>query len=278
MEYLYTKEGKKVIVIDSLNSTTYIVQEVFIKGDSEYVDGEQFAVEKNSLTKSITKSWQETRLDTLNIQIPELIREKELELRDIKDRYTKEIRREKHLLTDIKALNKTYDIDTLKRLTMFISGRVEYVVFGGYGDMKIVKFNDVMFEEDSTFGSDDLKLITLFGNTNGDLNFRMNRYSDGSASYDNDIYPVESFEDGVAYIQNKVDKYFKGDNFKKTNHIPDRFIKLIDEYGIKIDVDIVRAYYEKKLVVLDTAVDKAETEFNNKVTRASEIIDLIENL
>ena len=65
MEIKFTTDGKKVIVIGSLNSQEKIVQEIFIVGGSEIPSGEHFVVK--SLHDAPAVSWKEKNIKEIEV-------------------------------------------------------------------------------------------------------------------------------------------------------------------------------------------------------------------
>lgn len=63
-ELKFTSDGKKVVVIGSLNSQEKIVQEIFVVDGSEIPSGEHFVVK--SLHDAPVISWKEQELKKLN--------------------------------------------------------------------------------------------------------------------------------------------------------------------------------------------------------------------
>jgi hypothetical protein len=46
-----------------------------------------------------------------------------------------------------------------------------------------------------------LRLLTLFGDTKGDLQWRINRYSDGSGSSNIEVFPCHNEEEAIAIVR-----------------------------------------------------------------------------
>ena len=67
---------------------------------------------------------------------------------------------------------------SLGRLDDYLAGRITHYVESGYGPPKIVAFEDAKTGESER--RNELKLLTLFGRTDGDLEWKLSQYSDGS--------------------------------------------------------------------------------------------------
>lgn len=66
----------------------------------------------------------------------------------------------------------------LARLDGFLAGTITHYVEAAYGPPKIVAFEDAKADDD--YGKFNLKLLTLFGRSGGDLEWKLSQYSDGS--------------------------------------------------------------------------------------------------
>ncbi len=158
------------------------------------------------------------------------------ELNDViieKTAFQKEIQKEIDEKT--KYLNSIPD---LALIMAFHEGRVTHVVeYVGYGGKlyKIIELKDFLAD------GKDIRLLSLFGNSKGDYQYRINRYSDGSGG-NTDCYPFCGEEKAHEFIKNEV--------IKETNRIVsmgklDRSIeynqaleKHCIEYGIQLPTEI----------------------------------------
>lgn len=111
-------------------------------------------------------------------------------------------------LQNAKARNKELsDLLTqnvaLERMADFIKGRFKFfLVDRSFSDPRIEPINAALAQDDRF--ERDQKLLTLFGKTNGDLQWRINKYSDGSGGWD-DIYPCEDEEQAKVVAQRVYD-------------------------------------------------------------------------
>lgn len=85
----------------------------------------------------------------------------------------------------------------LARLDDFLAGRLTHCVeHRSYGPPEIVAFEDAWAADDSCRPK-RLRLLTLFGRTDGDLEWNLNRYSDGSGS-NVTVVPCTSYTEAVS--------------------------------------------------------------------------------
>jgi hypothetical protein len=90
----------------------------------------------------------------------------------------------------------------LKRIEDYLDGKfTHFLQVPGYGAPTLISKDDALKGVD---GYDrynrDMKLLTLFGTTKGDLQWRINRWGDGSGGETN-VYPCESEEEAIAIVR-----------------------------------------------------------------------------
>jgi hypothetical protein len=213
----YTNDGKKVLIVGKLNSQETIVQEIFVSAGQEIPSGENFVVK--SLHDAPAESWKEKSL-------------RELEARYEKDRATLNrnieeqskrlgIVREKAKIqadTLLRFVNAS-DESQLETLRLFMSGQITHLFVSGYSP-EIISWNDInaAYDIDSwhgRFNIDGMKLVSLYGKTDGSLSYRLHQYRDDSGS-SKAIYPTTSYESALAMAQAELngqcEKYLSGDS------------------------------------------------------------------
>lgn len=96
--------------------------------------------------------------------------------------------------------------DQLKTLDDFIAGKItHFFVVEGYGEhMSIQTFDDFMKETSERYGR-KLRLLSLCGESNGDLSWRVDSYSDGSGGSHGRCFPALSFEEAVTHAAKWLD-------------------------------------------------------------------------
>lgn len=138
-EIKFTTDGKKVVVIGSLNSQEKIVQEIFIVDGSEIPSGEHFVVK--SLHDAPAVSWKEKNLKELDDRYEKLRRQYDTDI----DMLNKKLRNESSVLRlkleqQIKLGGKLPN-SNLSRLIDFLSGNITHVVIDTYSGIKVSPFN-----------------------------------------------------------------------------------------------------------------------------------------
>jgi hypothetical protein len=95
-------------------------------------------------------------------------------------------------------LAKCQRLASLKRLEDFLDGKItHYVIVPGYRAPEIVPVGDTESEYAQHTG--ELRLLSLYGRTGGELAWRLNRYSDGSGR-NTDVIPCCSYEEAQEAI------------------------------------------------------------------------------
>lgn len=211
----YTSNGKKVAVIGKLNSQEFIVQEIFVNEDgSEIPSGEQF------VTKSIhdkpVESWQVKEKARLEQAIASLKGERDALYEKV---HQARLQHQKVVAPMLSSARKAAEnigaSSVLDTLWDFIEGNITHVVIESYDGLEIAPIENglaVMSDSYSYHGQavpEDIKLISLFGKSNGDLEWRINKWYDGSGGW-RTFVPVRSFEEARAaadsIIRDKVNK------------------------------------------------------------------------
>lgn len=246
-KFKYTTDGKKVVIIGDLNQTEKIVQEVFVTEDgAEIPQGERF-VEKNLLDNP-AKSWKiielekmeviyEKEKDQWDLKLKKVIEEKELTYKSLSARveWLRQVAKEPRDESFKTIINLLAD---------FISPTEKWVFVKGYFDWVLTKFdedgiNKGLENYDRSYGTirfDTMRLLSLFGDSKGDLTFKINDYSDGSGS-DKPVYFFKSKGDALFFMQLEFDKI-------KEYGVSD--IKNAKECGLVIDETKVDAYKERE--------------------------------
>lgn len=232
MNYKYTTDGRKVVVIGSLNSQEKIVQEVFVSNGSELPAGEHFVVK--TLLDAPAVSWKEERVKEM-----EAAYERMTKLDDDRQRQLRAQREkiEAHLEYAGKAL-KGISPDSFKLLCAFLTGRVKWIVRLGY-NREIIKWDTGTCDR-------QLRLVSLFGRDDGTLMYRHSQYYDGSDHKSGDEFiPFENYEEAKA----KWAELYRAD-------ISDQTLKVAAEHGIELDQKAVSEFKAKRIEGIQKEVDR----------------------
>ncbi len=233
----FTNEGKKVIIIGALNSQETIVQEIFIIDGKEKPSGENFVVK--SLHDKPAVSWKEANLIALNLQYEKLKKQFDTDISVLERKIRDKSSVLRHKFNSLSAVEKNVDSNpkVLSRVLDFLSGEITHVALDNYNGIEIREF-DSAIEQKEDYDSSKIKLCTVFGKSDGSLEYRINTWSDGSGRDSTLIYPFKSYEEAKEkakeMIVSKFDQYPSEDLIKKAK-----------ELGLKLDSEKVKAYYNK---------------------------------
>ena len=108
----------------------------------------------------------------------------------------------------------------LKHLDNFIAGKITHFVHQNYSGLKIKTKDESLATDDKFDHRDGLKLVTLFGRSNGDLEWKLNHYSDGSGTYST-IYPCCSHEEALKIAAAILDSWWAKVREAGDKYIPD---------------------------------------------------------
>lgn len=253
----FTNDGKKVVVVGKLNNNETIVQEIFVtaKGD-EIPSGENF------VTKSLHDEPVESYAARNARQIKQRIKSLEKERDDLYENLENE-RRKVYALTKtvkekaswIRSMCSKIDEESFDNLILFMSGDVTHIVIPN--DYKIYGF-------DEYFSSDyGIKLLSMYGNTQGDISFKVNEYGDGSGSW-RKIIPVKSFKDGVEIIKNDIIRYIT--NTPDANFFfYESMNKALIDYDIKLSDDMLYKIHFSKLKRLESDMETSKHDYNERL-------------
>lgn len=126
-------------------------------------------------------------------------------VKDLEDRAKNlrtEIRESENVLRD----RKRYALETLEKckkyqgladIEAWIDGKITHLVVSDYSAVKVQPIEVALKEEDDRYNK-HRKLMTLFGGSNGNLQWRLNSYRDGSGSGWIDVYPFLNEQDARA--------------------------------------------------------------------------------
>lgn len=117
------------------------------------------------------------------------------DLNDKKRQLAEEVRLHKANLAG--RMEEISKYEGLERLEDFLEGRITHFIFKKFGPpVLLTKEDSLRYIDNYVTKSQGLKLLTLFGKANGDLQWRINDYPDGSGA-STAVIPCCSYEDAV---------------------------------------------------------------------------------
>lgn len=203
----YTDDGKKVLVVGKLNAQQTIVQEIFVSAGQEIPSGENFVVK--SLHDAPAESWKEKNLRELEQRYDKQKKELEQQISQQYQRLTNIKDKAKHHADALFKFVEKSDSESLDLLKKVMSGQVTHIFVSGYSP-EIFEWDGGkgVYEEDRDYNRVEIKgikLLSLYGYSDGDLEYRLHTYRDGSGG-SQQIFPVCSYVEALKLAQAECDE------------------------------------------------------------------------
>ncbi|WP_085703895.1 hypothetical protein [Pseudomonas sp. B15(2017)] len=203
----YTSDGKKVLVVGKLNAEQTIVQEIFVSAGQEIPSGENFVVK--SLHDAPAESWKEKNLRELEARYERSRKELESSIDQQARRLTMIKDKAKHHADALFKFVENSESDQLDLLKKVLSGQITHVFISGYSP-EIFEWEEgsKAYDIDTYHGRmqvDGIKLLSVYGYSDGNLTYRLHSYRDGSGGSDQ-VFPVCSYAEALTLAQAECDK------------------------------------------------------------------------
>jgi len=203
----YTDDGKKVLVVGKLNAQQTIVQEIFVSAGQEIPSGENFVVK--SLHDAPAESWKEKNLRELEARYEKQKKNLEQEIDQQHSRLTMIKGKAKHHADALFQFVEKSDEGSLDLLKKVMSGQITHVFVSGHSPEIFEWYGDNgPYEIDRYHGRMELKgikLLSLYGYSEGDLEYRLHTYRDGSGGSEQ-VWPTTSYQEALTMAQAACDE------------------------------------------------------------------------
>lgn len=277
MEYKFTKDGKKVGIIDYINDTDVIVQEVFInEKDEEFLGGRKFVVQ-DLYEFFPCISYEQRQLAQIKANYDKDRSELQEKIRNEKAEITKLYESLRGHAKWLRNVAKQPFEDEIKRiinsLCDFFECKDMWVGYFSYYRPIILPFRlDEINKELDRFEYsrdmprlDAMRLISLYGRSDGTFSYCIDEYGYGAsepAKYQKEVFFFRSKQEALVFVQNWVDK-----QEKYTSCIFD----CQKEYGINLDPQKVSEYYDYKIKCEEESINKELEKLNERSSKLGEI-------
>lgn len=263
----FTRDGRKVTYCAATQDGRHVVLQIVevetYDGDREYVDG-PLTIEEELFEKPPREV------------ADEKMREYEARVRELEERNSnlmaEAFNAEREVRRRLDALKKYNGLDHVED---FIEGRITHVVEPGeYGGDYEIKTLSEFEETDYGRRTGKLRLISLFGDSAGNLAWRVNQYRDGSGSGWREIIPCASQEDAEQKRRERIASDLAEQSANFDPERPHYFMSRVRSaltFGVPVgDLDMAR-YLECE--AKDIAKKKAaiEAEIEKQTARLSEL-------
>lgn len=153
----------------------------------------------------------------------------------------------------------------LQRLDDFIAGRITHFAMVGYDPpYRIDTFDQALKPSESECRTRSLRLLSLFGGTNGDLTWNINRWSDGSGSW-NECIPCTSYQEAEVMILARIEKDLHEKWAKESSRpwVMDKIIVCAKSFGVPVPEEIETAVTAYKVQAAQDRVAKMRAELDS---------------
>lgn len=248
----YLASGREVELIET-TAHGHLVANVLVYGETE----EEFVEDRLYFTEAVFDNPPVHKLNesikTLREQINGLKQEKKQLEDEINDSQNQHKAR----------LEKFRKYKQLEMLEQFIDGKITHYVEFGYR-IKISEFKEAMEDDDRR---PELKLLSLFGQTNGDLLWQLNRYRDGSGIY-TQVYPCVSYDHALETLQALITEEVAKTMAQPTQRVCDT----VREYNLKVPEEYLNRYKQRLIKNYEDSVAKCEKELREVTERLNKLL------
>lgn len=166
-----------------------------------------------------------------------------------------------------RRLDRLKEHRALVRIEEFLDGKITHFVewIGEWRPPVIVAASEATTADGGHHRS-ALKLLTLFGKTGGDLEWRLNRYSDGSGS-NNTVYPCRSLEEAQQKAAEIFAEHTASAMEPETNTKPsERWLAGADACGTALGAEYAAAAHRAEEAVREAKIVKLQAEITTLQT------------
>lgn len=189
----FTNDGKKVAVIQEINSSQFLVQEIFVDPETkaEAPGGELFVVP--GLFEKPKKSWRQEETEKWERRYEEAKERCSREI-DIYEKRRKDAIGYLQESTNYIRLVAKAESPEIQTLLDLLAGEIQFFVHtNDWRGPRILTWVDVYTSDRWDSG---IRLISLFGKDDGTFTWKRNEYRDGSGSW-SEIIPCKTREEAL---------------------------------------------------------------------------------
>lgn len=209
METKYLIDGTQVEVLDEC-AQGWIVRRLLEYGDETIIESDSIVVPR--VFDSAPTAKLDARIEQLHSQISDLQRQ----CNHTQTTVTQGLVEYKTVMDKLQVREK------LRHLEEFLDRRItHYVHPRAFGGPRISEVT----EEAAPYGG--MRLLSLFGQSNGDLTWKINSYRDGSGNWE-EVIPCLGYEEAKSVLTKEMERQFESGN------ISDDHLREAQKHGIPI--------------------------------------------
>lgn len=244
----YLADGREVIIKDQLKEG-YLGRRIYYDEFSEgsYIEGDL------EIFQNVYRKPPKEKINEEIVKLREELITLKLELKNIEEKL-------KEKDNDYRCfLEKNKKYEALKHLEEFIEGKITHYVINTEYDI----LGEIVSREEykDTYDNIGQRLLTLYGDSKGDLQWKISNYSDGSG-VSLRVYPFLSYEEAIVFLQNKCDK-LEIEKISKNLYNLEKLLKIVKKYDLKISDNIKELYKNLKNEEINKNINEYETKIKS---------------
>ena len=156
----------------------------------------------------------------------------------------------------------------LQRIDDWIEGRMtHFVQVSEYGGVSVWERDALLRDGQDRHDKKEIRLVCLFGRSNGDLQWEINRYRDGSGQW-TDCFPCGSEDEAKKIAAQAVGEFWKSDNEYRRMAATQSALKM----GLQVPAERIKALRDREIADAQKTVKEAEERLANaqKTLRAAQ--------
>lgn len=224
----------------------FVVQNIMEHDGDEFHGGDKYVVERVFITEPTDVF--SHKIEELQADIFELQHKRDEIQREIVDL-------EGAKKSQVQRFKKTKGLELLED---YLDGKITHFMECHYGSKySITEFKEQPVSEIGPHQRCEMKLLSLFGNSKGDLTWRRDQYSDGSGGSRQEVVPCRSYEEARQEIQKRLDAI---EWVKLDDHQLSYPIKTADEFSLTIPDPVRKRNHEYEIKCLSERLQKNQAE------------------
>ena len=243
----YTEDNKKVRIIYNIDQEQVVAQEVRTSGRKEILFGDSFVCKLSSLYDEPVLSYEQKRKIQLQKRWEKERENLETYIKNARDRLTREQQALNSRISYISRAATKIEKDVIERAANILCGKVKYIAeYDYHHGPKITDFEEYFLNNPSQYDK-GLKLITLFGQDDGSMTFKIGEYSDGSG-YNKEVFFCNTIEEA----REKLTEYMKTRKQLSSNDIISA-----EKYEIILDKDKVIEQINREILCIESEIERS---------------------
>ena len=253
----YKLSGQEVRVYQEVLEGRYLISDIY---ESEVTPGCREEQAEGEVYYFDGKLYDKPPTEKLNEDVVKL-RNEILELGNKKIAMRKDITATESEIKE--RISKITRHEKLKRLEDYLDGKITHIVKCGYCSYNIVETKDLK----DGYDGKEIKLITMYGSSKGDILWKANEYKDGSGSWMT-IIPCLSYDEAVVKLKEAMLKYITEATNK--DYTCDYMISSAKKYGIELPKEYLMLHERNRKESISERILRLEKEITEQRQKLNE--------